>query len=82
MVSSRESVKSSDRGSGGLRLSGRKKVIPAPTAEAPYVVVATRIGEDLEQAFSPLPLTHLMESHMCHVPPSARRCTNKKPMQQ
>lgn len=69
MVSSRETVKSFYRGSGGLRLSGRKKVIPAPTAEAPCAVVAkhTEEGEVSEQVFSPLPLTHLMGSHACRV---------------
>lgn len=87
MVSSREIVKSSYRCSGGLRLSGRKKVTPAPTAEAPFLVVATHIivvathigeGEVSEQAFSPLLLTHLMESHVCHVLPLLEDALTKK----
>jgi len=79
-VSSRETVKSSYRGSGGLRLSGRKKVIPAPTVEAPFVVVAAHIeeGEVSEQAFSPLILTHFMGSHVCHVLPLLEEAQTKK----
>ena len=80
MVSGRETVKSSYRGSGSLRLSGRKKVIPAPTAEALYVVAATHVGEgeDSEQTFSPLLLTHLMESHACRVLPLLGEAQTRK----
>lgn len=44
MVTGREIVKSSYRGSAGTGLWGRKEVIPAPTAEAPYLA-ATHLGE-------------------------------------